>query len=171
MLAGLKGPDPLAGGRMLDRVQGVALVAGAWAATSWWKAGSKVPAPKAPTCAASTRLMTDFFDDPAFMRDLFAFVMEMELRFARAQVEAGADMIGVGDAAASLVGPKIYEELCGPTKSRWSRPCTPWAPRAAAHLRQYAADLAGMGQLGCDMVDLDWMVPWPRPARRWARGR
>ena len=58
--------------------------------------------------------MMDFFDDPAFVRDLFEFVVEMELRFARAQVEAGADLIGVGDAAASLVGPAIYEEFVWP---------------------------------------------------------
>ena len=29
----------------------------------------------------------------------------MGLEFARAQVDAGVDLIGVGDAAASLVGP------------------------------------------------------------------
>jgi hypothetical protein len=33
-------------------------------------------------------LMTDFFDDPAFVRDLFDFVVELELRFAREQVRA-----------------------------------------------------------------------------------
>ena len=32
------------------------------------------------------RLMLDFYDDPAFVRDLFDFVLEMELWFARAQI-------------------------------------------------------------------------------------
>ena len=64
------------------------------------------------------RLMTDFFDDPAFVRDLFDFVLEMELHFAQAQVEAGADIIGVGDAAASLVGPQIYEEFVWPYEKK-----------------------------------------------------
>src|ERR1019366_2922794 len=63
-------------------------------------------------------LMLDFFDDPAFVRDLFAFVVEMELRFAREQLRAGADVIGVGDAAASLVGPDIYNELVWPYEKK-----------------------------------------------------
>ena len=63
-------------------------------------------------------IMLDFFDDPAFVRDLFGFVIEMELRFARAQLQAGADIIGVGDAAASLVGPQIYEEFVWPFEKK-----------------------------------------------------
>ena len=59
-------------------------------------------------------LMLDFFDDPGFVRDLFEFTIEMELRFARAQIDAGADMIGVGDAAASLIGPQLYFDFVQP---------------------------------------------------------
>ena len=62
--------------------------------------------------------MTDFFDDPAFVRDLFDFVLAMGLEFAQAQVDAGADLIGVGDAAASLVGPQIYEEFVCPYEQK-----------------------------------------------------
>ena len=58
--------------------------------------------------------MFDFGDDPVFVRELFSFVVQMELRFAKAQLEAGADIIGVGDAAASLVGPRIYNEFVLP---------------------------------------------------------
>ena len=36
---------------------------------------------------------------------------EVELAFARAQIEAGADYIGMGDAAASLMGPEHYREF------------------------------------------------------------
>jgi len=63
-------------------------------------------------------LMLDFFDDPAFVRDLFEFVVEMELRFARAQVDAGIDLMGVGDAAASLIGPHLYEEFVWPYEKK-----------------------------------------------------
>ena len=59
-------------------------------------------------------LMLDFVDDPAFVRDFFEFVIAMELRFAREQINAGADIIGIGDAAASLVGPRIYQEFALP---------------------------------------------------------
>ena len=54
-LARLKVPDPLGGGRMHDRVQAAALFRQRVAARSSSKAGSKAPAPKAPTCGESTR--------------------------------------------------------------------------------------------------------------------
>jgi uroporphyrinogen-III decarboxylase len=40
--------------------------------------------------------MLDFYDDPGFVRDLFGFCVDMGLRFGRAQLEAGADVIGIG---------------------------------------------------------------------------
>ena len=65
----------------------------------------------------------------------------------------------MGDAAASLVGPQIYEEFVWPYESESSTGCTRWNPRAAAHLGTPNRILKGMGTLGCDMIDLDWMVP------------
>ena len=44
----------------------------------------------------------DFLDDPPFVTDLFEFIVVVELAFAAEQVKAGADIIGIGDAAASL---------------------------------------------------------------------
>ena len=44
--------------------------------------------------------------------------------FAKAQVEAGADIIGVGDAASSLAGPVIYSDLFLNTRrSGMTAPC------------------------------------------------
>lgn len=60
-------------------------------------------------------LMLDFYDGPKFVRDLFDFVIEMELPYAREQIKAGAELIGIGDAAASLAGPEITTSLSGPT--------------------------------------------------------
>ena len=98
---------------------------------------------------------------PGFVRDLFDFVVEMELRFAAAQVEAGADLIGVGDAAASLVGPQNLRGVrLALREEAGRRPCT---RRARGSACTSAATLGrildGMGPLGCDMVDLDFMVP------------
>jgi len=63
-------------------------------------------------------LMMDFADEPAFVRDMFAFCVEMDTRFAQAQIEAGADIIGIGDAAASLVGPAIYDQFIWPYEKK-----------------------------------------------------
>ncbi|MCX5757599.1 MAG: uroporphyrinogen decarboxylase, partial [Candidatus Hydrogenedentes bacterium] len=82
------------------------------------------------------------------------------LRFARAQVEAGVDLIGVGDAAASLVGPDLYETCVWPFEKR----LVDGIHAMGAHVRLHIcgnthAILANMGRLGCDIVDLDYMVP------------
>jgi MtaA/CmuA family methyltransferase len=105
-------------------------------------------------------LMYDYFDDPAFVRDLFAFAVEMELAFARAQIEAGADLIGVGDAASSLVGPRIYSEFVWP----WQQKLVDGIHALGAPVRLHICgdtrpNLQLMGRLGCEIVDLDSMVP------------
>jgi MtaA/CmuA family methyltransferase len=105
-------------------------------------------------------VMLDFFDDPAFVRDLFAFIVEMELRFAREQVKAGADVIGMGDAAASLVGPQIYEEFVWPYEKKLVDGIHALGGKVRLHICGNTRKiLAGMGRLGCDIVDLDSLAP------------
>ena len=84
----------------------------------------------------------------------------MEVESARAQIEAGATLIGVGDAAASLVGPKLY-----------ARFVLPWQQRLVAAIRSLGAPVRlhicgntrkiveGMGQTGADIIDLDFPTP------------
>ena len=104
--------------------------------------------------------MLDLMDSPQFVRDLFEFVVEMELRFAKAQVEAGADIIGVGDAAASLVGPELYEEFVWPYEKRLVDGLHAMGTRVRLHIcGNTSRILAAIGRLGCDIVDLDFMVP------------
>src|SRR3990172_2184566 len=107
-------PDPLGGGRMHSAVKALELMkqrVGARKAVMGWVEG---PCAEGADLRGINRLMLDFFDDPEFVRRLFDFVVEMELRYARAQADAGADLIGIGDAAASLIGPDFYEELVWP---------------------------------------------------------
>lgn len=159
-LASLKQPDPLGGGRMHDRVLGVALLnerAGAERMVEGWVEG---PCAMAADLRGINRLMTDFFDAPEFVRDLFAFAVEMELRFARAQIEAGAGLIGVGDAAASLVGPSIYAEFVWPFEKKLVDGIHAAGGRVRLHICGRTRRLfEGMGRIGAEMVDLDWMAP------------
>lgn len=160
VLVGLKSPDPLAGGRMYDRVQAAAVfrqrVGGQYLIEGWIEG----PCAEAADLRGINRLMLDFYDDPQFVRDLFEFVLEMELRFARAQVEAGIDVMGVGDAAASLVGPQIYEEFVWPYEKRMVDALHAMGVGIRLHIcGNINRILEGIGRLGCDMVDLDYMVP------------
>jgi MtaA/CmuA family methyltransferase len=105
-------------------------------------------------------LMLDFYDDPAFVHDLFAFVLELGLRFAQEQVAAGADLIGIGDAAASLVGPEIYRQFVWPYEQKLVAGVRALGVPARLHIcGNTRAHLAGMGRLGCAIVDLDYPVP------------
>jgi len=159
-LAGLKVPDPLGGGRMHDRVQAAALFrekVGGERLIEGWIEG---PCAEAADLRGINNLMLDFYDDPPFVRDLFAFIVEMELRFATAQVDAGVDLMGVGDAAASLVGPHVYEEFVWPYEKRLVDGLRAMGTKVRLHIcGNTRAILAGMGRLGCDIVDLDYPSP------------
>lgn len=152
-------PDPLSGGRMLDRVRGVALLkekAGADKLVEGWIEG---PCAESADLRGINTLMLDFYDDPDFVRRLFHFVLEMGLRFAKAQIDAGADLIGVGDAAASLIGPQLYEEFVWPYEKKLVDGLHALGTKVRLHICGNTSKiLSGMGQLRCDMVDLDYFV-------------
>ena len=159
-LARLRAPDPLAGGRMLDRVRAAALFrekVGGERLIEGWIEG---PCAESADLRGINTLMLDFFDDPGFVNELFEFVLEMGLRFARAQVDAGVDLIGVGDAAASLVGPEIYREFVLPFEKRLVDGLHAMGTRVRLHIcGNTRAILSQIGQLGCEIIDLDWLVP------------
>lgn len=159
-LKGLKIPDPLGGGRMTDRVQAAADFKKRCGSTYLIEGWVEGPCAEAADLRGINSLMTDFFDDPAFVRELFAFVIEMELRFARAQIEAGAQIIGVGDAAASLVGPEIYKEFVWPYEQRLVEGIHGLGGMVRLHIcGNTRRILDGMGRLGCEIVDLDYPSP------------
>jgi len=159
-LAGLRVPDPLGGGRMHDRVKAAALfkekVRGERLIEGWIEG----PCAEAADLRGINNLMLDFYDDPKFVRDLFEFIVELELRFARAQIEAGIDLMGVGDAAASLVGPRIYEEFVWPYEKKMVEGLHALGTKVRLHIcGNTRSILAGMGKLGCEIVDLDYPSP------------
>lgn len=159
-LSRLQVPDPLGGGRMEDRVRAAELfrqrVGGELLIEGWIEG----PCAEAADLRGINSLMTDFFDDPQFVRDLFEFVLEMELAFAKAQIQAGVDILGIGDAAASLVGPRIYEEFVLPYEKRMVDAIHEMGGRVRLHIcGNTNRILSGMGSLGCEIVDLDFMVP------------
>ena len=159
-LAGLAMPDPLQAPYMRDRLQGLSLLkasVGREKIVEGWVEG---PCGAAADLRGINRLMLDFYDDPAFVRDLFEFVLELALRFGGAQVEAGADVVGIGDPAASLVGPALYEEFVWPCEKRLADGLHEAGAKVRLHIcGDTRRILAAMGRLGCDIVDIDAKVP------------
>jgi len=160
VLAGMKTMDPFSGGRMEDRIRGVELLrrrVGQDLLVEGWVEG---PCAESADLRGINRLMMDFSDDPAFVQDVFAFTVELAGRFAAAQIAAGADIIGIGDAAASLVGPRIYNEFVWP----WEKKLVDFIHASGGRVRLHICGntrriLDGMGRLGCEMVDIDYPAP------------
>ena len=160
LLARLRVPDPAAGPRMNDQLQAARdlkeQAASAYLVEGWIQG----PCAEGADLRGINTLLVDFYDDPAFVRDLFEFALELELRFAAAQVAAGADLIGVGDAAASLVGPRIYNDFVWPYEKRMVDVLHAMGTRVRLHICANTRRLLKqMGELGCEIVDLDYPSP------------
>jgi len=159
-LEGLKIPDPHTGPRMSNRLRALALHrqnANGEKLVEGWIEG---PVAQAADLRGINNLMMDFYDDPEFVTRLFEFVLELELAFAKAQLASGAELIGVGDAAASLVGPRFYKEFVWPYEKRMMDGLRALGARTRLHICGNTRPILGlMGQLGCDIVDLDFLAP------------
>jgi len=159
-LTTLRPPDPhRPGSRMANRVAAVRHLqhaAGSTYAIEGWVEG---PCAEAADLRGINTLMMDFFDAPDFVHALVDFVIRMELDFAAAQVEAGADYIGIGDAAASLISPDLYEEFIQPAEQRLINGIHAMGAKVRLHICGHTTHLLdGMGRLGADLIDLDYPV-------------
>ena len=152
VLSGLALPDPAAG-RMNDRVCAVRMLAQKTGATRIVEGWVEGPCAMAADLRGLNTLMLDFGDDPDFVEALFAYAVRMELNFAQAQVDAGAPLIGVGDAAASLVGPRIYQNFVLPFEKRLLAGIRAMGVPVRLHIRK------GMAEPGAAIVDLDYPAP------------
>jgi MtaA/CmuA family methyltransferase len=106
------------------------------------------------------RAMTDLMDEPDMFAEAAEIITDNALAFARRQVEAGADTIGVGDAAASLVGPELYREHVLPWQKKLFAGIHDAGGLVKLHIcGNINAILADVASAGADVIDLDWMVP------------
>lgn len=146
--------------RLVDKIEGVRLVKEYFkndkAVSGWIEA----PLQCAGTLYNMQDYMSDIYENPEFIEELLAFITQLDIRFAREQIRAGADIIGIGDAMASLVSPSIYE--------KYFLPYTKEAVREikrgnnvklkyhicgnATHLLKYAEEI------GFDIVNIDHPV-------------
>ncbi len=160
VLANLTIPDPLGGGRMHEAVKSLEVMkqrVGDEKVVMGWVEG---PCAEGADLRGINTLMMDLYDDPAFVCDLFEFTTEMALRYGKSQIDAGADIIGIGDAAASLIGPNLYEQYVWPYEKRLVDGLQAMGAKVRLHICGNTKTIVdGMGRLGCDIVDLDYFTP------------
>jgi uroporphyrinogen decarboxylase len=155
--------DPLKSPRMLDRIKAVELYQSK-AAKQYpilgWVEGAFA---QANDLRGMTDLMTDIYMEPAFVHELLDICIEQEIAFAREQIKAGADFIGIGDAAASLVGPLAYKEMALPYEKRLVEEIHSMGAAARLHICGNTGKLLELMPLtGADIIDVDWMVDFGR---------
>lgn len=114
----LANPDPETSPRMLDRIRAIREMAANWQkqySILGWVEG---PGAEGADLRGVTNFLFDLMDDPGFAHELMERCVEVGVDFAKAQLEAGADTIGIGDAIVSQVSPRMYEELIFPHQKR-----------------------------------------------------
>ncbi len=155
----IKHPDPLGGGRMHDRVLAIEELSrrtGSDRIIEGWIEG---PCAEAADLRGISTLMLDFYDDQRFVNDLLDFVMKTAMSFARAQIDAGANLIGIGDAAASLIGPELYEQYIFSREELLIRQIQEMGAMVRLHICGNTTPiLEHLGRLQPDIIDVDSMV-------------
>ncbi len=159
ILTGLRVPAPENGRRMSNRLAAVSALKRAVGDSKLVEGWIEGPCAEAADLRGINRLMLDFIDDPPFVEELFDLVADLAIRFAGRQVEAGADIIGIGDAAASLVGPTIYDRFDLPRITRIVQAIKAMGALVRLHIcGDVTPLLPSIARLGCDIVDADSMV-------------
>jgi len=155
----LKPPDPSTGRRMSDRLAAVRYLreqVGGEVPVMGWVEGALA---EAADLRGDTALMLDLYDRPEWLHGLLEICTEVAIAFTRTQIEAGADIIGLGDAVASQISPKMYQEFALPYEQRIFAAAHEMGALARLHICGDTAHLLPlMAQTGADIIDLDWMV-------------
>ncbi len=167
LLARLKPPDPLGGGRMTNRVQAVRMLRERASKDKLVEGWIEGPCGESADLRGINRLMLDFYDDPEFVRELMDFVVQMELCFAQAQIEAGVDIMGIGDPASSLVSPRFYNEFVFANQKKMIDGIHALGARVRLHICGDTRHIAeGLGRVGADIVDQDALAPLDHARRK-----
>jgi MtaA/CmuA family methyltransferase len=149
-----------AGGRMRQRVESVGRLAEAVGRTHSVLGWVEGPLAEYADLRGVEKAMLDLIDKPELYLAAGKIVVENAIAFARAQIAAGADMIGIGDAAASLVGPALYRDLVLPLETRLVTAIHDAGAAAKLHICGNITPILGlMVRTDADVIDLDWMVP------------
>jgi MtaA/CmuA family methyltransferase len=148
--------EPDSGQRMNNRLEEIQLYAEQVKSTipiiGW------VEGPLAQACIFRDMqtFMMELISQPGFATELMDWLTEMEIEFAREQVRAGADVIGVGDAAASLVSPEYFAREIAPRHRRIVEAIHEEGAVSRLHI---CGNIDGRGgtiaEIGYDIVDVD----------------
>jgi MtaA/CmuA family methyltransferase len=158
--------DPWENERTADRLRAVELfrerVGGCYPICGWVEG----PAAEAAMLRGVDHFLEDTIIEPEQLTQLLQRCSSQAIRFALAQVAAGADFIGIGDAVASLLSPQAYRTFALP----YEQAIISGVHRAGAKVKLHICGntsriLPCIAQTGADIIDVDWMVDLPAAIR------
>ena len=154
-------PDPTArGSRMADRLLAVSELARATAGEVPVVGWVEMPFAEACSLCGLTEFMLLLTDDPARAHQVLAYAAALNIDFALAQIEAGADMIGAGDAAASLISRTMYARFALPYEQQVCRAIHQAGSLVKLHVCGNTTHLlAEMTNCEADLFNVDHLVP------------
>lgn len=155
----LKVPDPYTGERMCDRLEAIRLfsenVQGNVPIMGWVEGALA----QAADLRGISNLLTDLYERPQWVHELLERCVATEIAFARAQIEVGADLVGVGDAVASQISPAMYREFAQPYEQRNFEAIHEAGGLGRLHIcGNISHILPDVAESGAAIVDVDWMV-------------
>ncbi|RRJ95575.1 hypothetical protein Ga0100231_016085 [Opitutaceae bacterium TAV4] len=172
-LAALPRPDPMNSPRMRDRIEAVRAYAAQNGATHSIMGWIEGPAAEAADVRGVENFFIDLLTDPERAGDLMDICNEVALRFAKIQIDLGADTIGIGDAVASQVSRDVYESLILPREQWIVRELKKHKPSLKVRLHicgNITHLLPGLATLGIDVIDVDHMVDMTKTREALGRG-
>lgn len=152
-------PDPLKSERMLDRVNACRLykeTLGDEYSILGWVEGA---AAEAADLRDIINFLMDVMDDESYCCELMDLCLKTAIDFACAQIDAGADTIGIGDAIASQVSVDTYEKLILPREEKLVSAIKDAGAFTRLHIcGDITHLLPGIAKLDIDIIDVDHMV-------------
>lgn len=173
-LGAFRVPDPWKPGRMRDRITTIEIMrkaVGEDLSVVGWVEG---PLALGQELRGLNRIMLDLVDDPGFVDRLLDFTADVAIKYAAAQIAAGADTIGMSDAAASMIGPGYYERFVFPRQLRVLKSIKDKHPEVITRLHmcgQTGPLLGKMRELPADIFELDFPVDLPMARAALGPGR
>jgi MtaA/CmuA family methyltransferase len=104
--------------RMSDRIKGVREMVKAVGYECMVLGWVDMPFAEACSVCGVAEFMMILFENPPLAHQILSFLTEIVIQFSLRQLEAGAPMIGAGDAAASLVSRELYDEFALPYEQK-----------------------------------------------------
>lgn len=162
-LRGLVKPRIVAGTRMANAIQAIQAYKESqrqhYGITGWVEG----PAAEAGVLRGHEAFLIDLMTDEVYAGELMDRCVDVAISFAQAQIQAGADTIGVGDAIVSQMSPDLAGRMVQPRQARLVDAIHEMGGLVRLHICGKIDHLMEIiKSLHVDILDCDWMVDMAR---------